>query len=73
MLGPVRGPLVVENAAHQQGIRAGEAGVNRGPISSSKYGTCHLSGDSTTPSREIKTYDLILRTSEPPDLRVSVV
>src|ERR671922_1230354 len=24
------------------------------PISSSKYGKCHLSGDSTTPSREMK-------------------
>ena len=36
------------------------------PISSSKYGKCHLSGASTTPSREMKKYDLILRTSEPP-------
>src|SRR5919108_1481791 len=31
------------------------------PISSSKYGKCHLSGDSTTPSREMKKFDLILR------------
>src|SRR5215212_1546022 len=36
------------------------------PISSSKYGKCHLSGDSTTPSRETKKFDLILRTSGPP-------
>src|SRR5687768_10303129 len=32
------------------------------PISSSKYGKCHLSGASTTPSREMKKFDLILRT-----------
>lgn len=38
------------------------------PISSSKYGKCHLSGDSTTPSREMKKFDLILRTREPPGL-----
>src|SRR5688572_9594102 len=31
------------------------------PISSSKYGKCHLSGASTTPSREMKKFDLILR------------
>ena len=30
MLGPVRGPLVVEHAAHQDGIRDGEAGADRG-------------------------------------------
>ena len=31
------------------------------PISSSKYGKCHLSGDSTAPSRDMKKFDLILR------------
>src|SRR4029079_9659266 len=36
------------------------------PISSSKYGKCHLSGDSTTPSREMKKWALILRTWAPP-------
>src|SRR5918992_3888172 len=36
------------------------------PISSSKYGKCHLSGASTTPSSEMKKCDLILRTREPP-------
>src|SRR5215210_1930802 len=36
------------------------------PISSSKYGKCHLSGDSTTPSREMKKFDLILRMSGSP-------
>jgi hypothetical protein len=30
MLGPVRGPLVVEDAAHQQGVGGGEAGADRG-------------------------------------------
>src|ERR687885_2700349 len=36
------------------------------PISSSKYGKCHFSGDSTTPSRDMKKFDLILRTRGPP-------
>jgi hypothetical protein len=31
MLGPVRGPLVVEDAAHQQRVGGGEAGADRGP------------------------------------------
>src|SRR5215208_218572 len=31
------------------------------PISSLKYGKCHWSVDSTTPSREMKKFDLILR------------
>src|SRR5437763_16662030 len=35
------------------------------PISSSKYGKCHLSGASTTPSREMKKFDLIFRTTPP--------
>jgi hypothetical protein len=30
------------------------------PISSLKYGKCHLSGDSTTPSREMKKLATIL-------------
>ena len=30
------------------------------PIASSKYGKCHLSGDSTTPSREMKKFETIL-------------
>jgi hypothetical protein len=34
------------------------------PISSSKYGKCHFSGASTTPSREMKKCDLILRTED---------
>jgi hypothetical protein len=33
------------------------------PISSLKDGKCHLSGDSTTPSSEMKKYDTILPTS----------
>src|SRR5215204_3027857 len=38
------------------------------PISSLKYGKCHLSGASTTPSREMKKFDLILRMRGPPGL-----
>ncbi len=30
------------------------------PMSSSKYGKCHLSGDSTTPSSEMKKFETIL-------------
>ncbi|MGH3571399.1 MAG: hypothetical protein ACRDR6_19100 [Pseudonocardiaceae bacterium] len=30
------------------------------PMASSKYGKCHLSGDSTTPSREMKKFETIL-------------
>src|ERR687893_2007819 len=36
------------------------------PISSSKYGKCHWSGASTTPSSEMKKCDLILRTRGTP-------
>jgi hypothetical protein len=32
---------------------------------SSKYGKCHLSGASTTPSREMKKFALILRRAPP--------
>src|SRR5919109_951626 len=39
----------------------GKPAPTAAPLSSSKYGKCHLSGDSTTPSREMKKFDLILR------------
>ena len=61
VLGPVRGPLVVEHAAHQTASAPAKPAPTAAPISSLKYGKCHLSGDSTTPSREMKKFDLILR------------
>jgi hypothetical protein len=45
MLGPVFGPLVVEDAAHQHGVSGGEASADRVPHSSSKYRKYHFSGD----------------------------
>jgi len=65
MLGPVRGPLVVQDAAHEQGVGDGEAGADGGSHLVIEIWKCHVSGASTTPSREMKKFDLILRTSWP--------
>src|SRR5829696_8502133 len=65
LLRPEGRPLLVEHAAHEHGVRGGHRRPIASPIWSLKYGKCHLSGDSTTPSSDTNSdaTTFLIRTS----------